>query len=113
MNTISSLPPPLVQHLSEQILKIPMPKFYEDSTTLWSIYQYIKINLQKKTYYHENSDKKFLELERIFLDLYDKILQKEKDIEAKTGMPAQRTFNYFDYPDKYRRKLFRRLEHKT
>lgn len=110
--TISNLPPDILQSYSRYLLSVPAPKFYEDSETLYKVYQYIKHKLQKKTYRSPIQDAKFIELERTFLELYESALEKEKEFKAKKGNDFRKWGNYFRDTSRYHKGLFARLKWK-
>lgn len=112
ITTTIMIPPPILQYFNRSILSLPAPKFYDDSETLYRVYQYIKRKLQKKTYRCPKQDAKFLELERIFLELYESALEKEKDFKAKTGNNIRQWGDYFRDTSRYHKGVFGRLRWK-
>ena len=104
MRILDHITPMIRQSFSSDLLNIPTPKFCDDSNTLYSIYQYIKRNLQRKTYRCPHQDMKFIEMEREFLDLYGRIKKQEDDFKEKTGESFQDPFDYFTHtPRRYKR----------
>jgi len=89
-----------------------VPKFYDDAHRLYEIYQYIKRKLQKKTYCCPFQDKKFIELERKFLGLYESALEKEKEFKEKTGEHFGEPMYHFAEAGRHYKWLFNRLRFK-
>lgn len=112
ITTISMLPPPIIQYFPMNILNYPMPKFCDNSDTLYKVYQYIKRKLQKKTYRCPKQDAKFIELEKTFLELYESALEKEEDFKAKTGDNIRQWGDYFRDTSRYHKGIFGRLKNK-
>ncbi len=110
--TLTSIPPPILQYFNQALLSNPKLKFYDDSQTLYKIYQYIKFKLQKKTYRCSVQDAKFIELERTFLELYESALEKEKNFKAKTGINLREWGDFFRDTSRYHKGLFGRLKRK-
>ncbi len=95
METISIIPPKILEYFDRLLLSRPTAKFCEDSDTLYRIYQYIKLKLQKKTYHCPIQDKKFIEMEMEFLNLYGRAKTKEDEYKEKTGESLRQPFDYF------------------
>lgn len=103
MKILDHITPMIRQSLSADLLNAPMPKFCDDSDTLYRIYQYIKRKLQRKTYRFPHQDMKFIEMEREFLDLYGRIKTQEDEFKEKTGKSFQEPFDYFRHsPKRYK-----------
>jgi hypothetical protein len=113
IETKSCIPSDILQSYDKKLLSYPAVKFYDDSARLWSWYQWIKRKLQRKTVKDSIRNRKFLELEKQFLELYERTVAKEKDIEKKTGEQAVRAFRYFEYPLKNDRKIFERFRRRA
>lgn len=109
--TICSLPPLIQQYFSNILLQTPC-KLCEDSDTLYQVYQYIKRKLQKKTYRCPVQDKKFIEMEMEFLDLYGRTKAKEDEYKEKTGKSYQEPFDYFKDTSRYHKGLFGRIKYR-
>ena len=77
--TITAHPPQVKQFYDSTLLSKPTSKFYDESELLWRVYTYIKLKLSKKSKYHPNSEIKYNQLEREFLELYERAKTKEKD----------------------------------
>ena len=110
--TIKAIPPHIVQYFDKLLLSHPKIKFHDDSNKLYQVYQYIKRKLQKKTYRCPIQDKKFIELEKTFLDLYASALEKEKNYKAKTGNDFGEPFYRFRETNRNHKWLFGRLRFK-
>jgi len=106
------LPPPILQYFNNLLLSRPMPKFYDDSETLWKIYQYIKSKLFKKAKNCPRRMEKLLILEQQFLEEYGIAKAKEEDIKAKTGKPAKGPFYYIGCITRKNEKIFSRIRFK-
>jgi hypothetical protein len=103
-STTTDIPIPMHKY-NKNLLSCPMPKMYDDSETLYQMYQYIKLKLQKKCNYGNRQDK-FLKLEKEFLDIYEQIKKKEKNIETETGQSVGKPFYYIRVTDKRIEKIF-------
>ncbi len=110
--TNTSIPPEIIQHFNSILLSMPMPKMCDDCDTLWQIYQYIKICLQKKTSDNPNSDAKFLKLEREFLEKYEQAYQKEKKWKEQNKMENRTPFSYITISNPRNRAVFEGLRFK-
>lgn len=109
--TIQSLPPFLVQQFSKELLSFD-PN--EDSRTLWSIYEYMKIIYSKKTRngYNKANQKKWDELIKQFLELYERIAAKEKKCKEEGKHGEFQLFYHFGNIDRKREKIYRRAKRK-
>lgn len=109
VTTTCSIPPPILQCFNACLLSTPAPLLRESSKDLWRVYQYIVNKLQKKC---KNLPKKkalFEQLQREFLELYERIKEKEKDLKTDTKHPTQRYFYHFSSPNRNDEKVFRGL----
>lgn len=111
--TITSLPPQVKQFYDSILLSKPTSKFYDDSELLWRVYTYIKLKLSKKSKYHPNSEIKYNQLEKEFLELYERAKTKEKDYERETGNQGQKFFYYIIITDRSHSKIFERLRSRS
>jgi hypothetical protein len=110
METGFLLPPQIIQRFSSLLLSMPVPKMRDDSETLWNMYSYIKDKLVKKTAKHPEWENKCKKLEKLFLELYERTLAKEKDLKEKKTHHTQQPFYRFRDPDQNKRRLFTGLK---
>lgn len=91
----------------KRLLSSPMPKFNEED--LFNIYLYIKAKLWYKHHKCPSKKIKCQNLEKLFLNLYERIKKKkdksEKEKKNKTEMP----FYHIRLPRQSDGNLFRRL----
>ena len=113
MITTACLPPPILQYFDRLLLSRPMPKFCDDSETLWKFYEYISFNLVRKAKKSTPKRDKCETLINEFLGLYERIKTKEKELETKTGYAGKGPFYYFDAPRQNGREVFKRLRQRS
>jgi 6-pyruvoyl-tetrahydropterin synthase len=108
---IESLPPQILQSFDSKLLSTPMPKFREDSEILLNIYNWIVRRLAKRCKTPQKQAK-YLELQNEFLGLYERIKEKEKDLEGKAKHKTQRWGYSFPSIDRNLQTVFRGLRFK-
>lgn len=86
-----------------------MPTFRDTSKSLKEIYAYILDKLIPKIKNDPTRWGKCLKQLTEFTNLYERITQKEKELEGKTEHPTQRPFYYFKSIDKQGERIFSRL----
>ncbi len=106
------MPPQIIQHFDSKLLSFPAPKFKDDAETLWKIYLYLKEAIFKKAQNTPRRQEKLLILENKFLEVYGIAQAKEKDIEAKTGEPAKKSFYFIGNIDTKNEKIFSRIRYR-
>lgn len=102
----TNMPPMIMQSFDRQLLSRPC-KLNDNGSNLDRVYQYIKRKIDKKPI-----GNKVYELEEEFLEIYERIKAKEKDIEGKTGYKVQRPFYRFEKSNRKGQDVFERLRHK-
>ena len=106
ITTITNIPPLILQYYDRKLLSYP-GKLSDDSSKLDHVYQYIKYKIDKKPV-----GNKVYQLEQEYLELYERIKAKEKDIEGKTEYHTQRPFYYFGRSNRKGQDIFKRLRYK-
>ncbi len=112
IKTIKALPPELIHYFNYKLLSIPYPKFCDDSQVLWEIFQYINETMKKSYEWNPNRHNKYLELRKVFVELYERTEIKEKELEEKTGHANKAPFTFFTMPDKRCQRLFGHLRNR-
>ena len=95
------------------LLSRPVPNFYDDSETLWKIYQYINRKLYKKCMRCPIRMKKFDSLLNEFLELYGRAKAKEIEFEEKNGESFQRPFDYFRLSGRNNKGIFIKIKFRS
>jgi hypothetical protein len=108
--TVSSIPLSIHQYFSSKMLSLPCPKLRDDSETLRRVYLWIKTKLMKKCAKYPEWKRECEQLEKQFLELYERALAKEKDLEAKEGYKTQESFYWITISDRRSDNIFRRLK---
>jgi len=108
MITTISLPPGITEHFNRLLLSTPIPKLFDDSETLFEIYKYINEKLKRKCN-TEIKLQKFELLEEGFIKLYERIKEKEKELEEKNEYPHKMPFTYFEGPNRNGKSIFGKI----
>lgn len=95
METISIIPPKILEYFNEKLLSLPTPKFCDDSETFWKVYQYINKKLYKKCMRCPFQMGKFEKLFNEFYEVYGRAKAKEDEYKEKTGESLRKPFDYF------------------
>lgn len=103
VKNIEIMPPEIITYFQSNLLSRPMLRCGDDCEFLWKIYQYIKRNLERR---RKQPNAKFSDLEKQFLEVYERAKAKEEEIERATGDKGQRSFGCFIRLDKSDRKTF-------
>lgn len=107
IETNTVLPPLIKQYFHSILLSLPTPKFCDDDETLWKIYLLLKKQINKKRF---NKDILLsMSYEKEFLEIYERIMEKKKEFEAKTGKEKWKPFYYITFADRRRQQIFDRL----
>lgn len=113
ISCIHNLHPEIRQYFDRKLLSKPCPKLYDDSSFLWSIYQYIVLKLKKKCNNHPNRLTHFQKLEYQFLELYERAKAKEKELKEETGYAGKGPFYFISETSECHPYLFARLRGKS
>lgn len=111
--TSTFIPPEISQSFNSKLLSLPIPKFCDDSETLWKIYIFISKKLAKKCNNHPRRIEKYKLLEEEFLKLYERAKAKETELEKKTGQKNKGPFYYIILPHQNDAKILRRFEYRS
>lgn len=109
MKFTSIFGPDINHHFNKNLLSVPTPKCCDDSETLWKIYTYIKLKLIPRAK-NERQLSKVLDIEKLFLELYERIQKEEEKLKAETGTANKGPFYYFNHPVGHRRRIYDRLK---
>lgn len=102
------LMPSIRQHFNKELLSFPVPKFRHDSQNLIKWFQKAIQLMEKKTRSGRNKiDYSFAIQE--FKVIYERIVEKEKELEAKDENFSKRSFCYFQSLDKKSEEILRRF----
>lgn len=93
--------PQIKQWFDKSLLSTPFLSFCDDSKTLYRIYKYIRSCLRDR-----HNKKKFEELEKEFLELYERSKIKENELEEKTGSSSKEPLYLFRETNKRKPRLF-------
>jgi hypothetical protein len=107
METISIIPPNIIQVFNPKLLSNPYPIFRESSKNLLLVYQYIKSKLEKKCKTPRRIEK-FKKLEEEFLKLYEQVIKEEK-FKEKTEHHTQRSLYFIKSIDQKDERILGRL----
>lgn len=107
--TITDIPLQFIQSFDSALLSRPMPKFCDDSETLWQIYIYIKEMLSYKCRYNKIRMNKLELVSKEFLELYGRAKTKEIEFEKETGKSFQGPSDYFFYTGRNNKKVFSKI----
>lgn len=111
MTTINtySLAPDITIFFDKGLLSEPC---FDGLKRFWNIYQYIKKKLIPKAKNNVNWKEKVDQLERYFLELYERAQAKEKDNEGKKRNKTQEPLYRISFPNKRDDYIFGRLRYK-
>jgi hypothetical protein len=112
MKTVKSIPPQILQYFSSTLLSSPYSKFRDWSEDIWKVYLYVKEKLIPKCKNNPIRLKKTLELEKQFLELYERAKVKEKANEGKNQAKTEQFGYSFREFDRYNQRIFGRLRFK-
>lgn len=87
--------PSICQQFDSLLLSYPYSKCKDSSEDLWRIYQYLKKRTDWKVRNLPEKKKKCENILREFLEIYEQIQKKEKELEGKTEHHTQRPFYFF------------------
>lgn len=113
MQITVSISPPIPFKFDKELLSKPTAKFYDDSETLYRIFNYIQVKLKKKVDDHPSTMKKYEELEKQFKELYERAKAKETEYQKKNGESFQKPFDYFTYTGRNYRKVFEKIRYRS
>jgi len=110
--TTSCLTPEIIQYYNAILLNQKTPKFCDDCSVLWGIYEYLILKIKPKCVKNSVWLSKVEKLEQKFLELYGRAKAKEDEFEKKTGKSIQASFSYFSEAGRHNPTLFNRLRNK-
>jgi hypothetical protein len=110
METIKVLPPQIKQFFDKNLLSKDSPEFRDSCKVIWRVYLYIKNRLRKKVDNDPIRLNKYLELEKQFLELYERTKAKEEERKIEEGHHTQEPFYYFRKTNGNYQWLFDRLK---
>ncbi|SRR5216684_989022 len=113
ITTMSSLPPLIQQSFNSNLLSSPSPSFRQTSKALLYVYNYIETRLAKKVNENSIRKQKYENLKNQFLELYERIKTKEKELEGKTEHFTQRPFYFTILSNRIQQSFFTRLEYRA
>jgi len=105
--SITVIPPKILEYYSHILLNNPI-KFRDDLEKIWNMYLYVKKILYKKV----KNKIKLEELDKEFLEIYERAKKKEKDINTKTENKTKMPFYFITMPNKGDQNIFDRLRYK-
>ena len=91
------------------LLSKPSIKFGHDSKYLFTIFEFIEKKLFKKCINNTIRLKRYNDLKKQFLELYEQIQTKEKELEGKTEHITQGSLYFIPSLDKKSEELFGRF----
>jgi hypothetical protein len=108
--TTTTIPPQIHQYFTEKMLSLPTPKMRDDSATLRRVYFWIKTKLMKKCVKYPEWKKECEQLEKQFVELYERTLAKEKELETEKGHKTQEPFYWITVANRSNQAIFRGLQ---
>lgn len=111
MYVVTNEAPPIRMSFDPNLLSTAILKLNEDSETLYRIYQILKKKLMKRAERNPKQKKACEELEKDFLELYERAKAKEKDAEAAPKNVTQRSFYRIAGAKKNDRAIFERFKY--
>lgn len=109
MQNIASLPPPIVNQFTKDLLSLSTQNLFNDAETLLGLIKAMDFLYSKKLKnLPEKMDSYRCNLE-ILMGLYERAKKKEKELEEKTGHPFTRPFFYFYLTNKDSGKIYSRF----
>jgi hypothetical protein len=111
ITTTSTLPPQVVLQFNKMLLMTPYC-LADDRIVLWGMYLYIKEELFRKAKNIPARLKKCEELEKKFLELYERIKKKEEQLKEQTKRTMPEPFYFFTDPFRDSGRVYERLRDK-
>ncbi len=105
------LPPLIMQSFNSTLLSTPFPG--DNLQRLWRIYLYINKKLMQKSHHDPIWKKKCEQLEKEFLELYERTKTKEENIETKTKNKTKEPFYFIEIPNRSHQNIFEGLRYKN
>ena len=113
MKTVSIFPPEVLQYFDRLLLNNYIPKLREDSSNLFRAYNYIYYNQLYKTRYSEINKQRCMNLCLEFKEIYERIKEKEKELESETCHKTKRPFYFIICSNRRSQTIFNGLKYKN
>ena len=113
MLTINISSPDLKQEFRKDLLSLPIPNLRDSEKTLYNIYIYIKKRLVIKSKYNPIWWEECIELQKEFLELYERVKKKKEDDETNSRNKTKAPFYRIEGFNRGNKYIYTRLRQKS